>query len=281
MRTRGGDDPENVLVSTASTHVLAIPSGWVIDAGSHERLTRQLARADARWSGVVAQQTDLLPGASYRVLSERMGLTSETEIAPTPDATIRGAVLVRAGVAFDVGDDVVTVPHGHLLVDRGTTVYDPWSPLGTVEHASPLGRPFGPRPVVLFLGFESDPYLADWVRASVNNLVRRNTEGRIAVPRPTGGLHLTAPCSPTEESVAALAPNVIVALDETAVERSAQWLGDDSPTVVIELTPDTTSAVELGSWPAGLRRQIAARIGRGINAASMVDLVQRLVPEIA
>jgi hypothetical protein len=106
--------------------------------------------------------------------------------------------------------------------------------------------------------------------------VQRDVEGRIAVPVPTGGLHLTKPCAPTEGSVNALAPDVAVALDDTAVRQSAAWLGR-CRYALVQLTPDRTEAVHVTSertgWP---RKRIDARIGRGIDPASMATLVHRV-----
>jgi hypothetical protein len=106
--------------------------------------------------------------------------------------------------------------------------------------------------------------------------MRHDVEGRIAVPEPTAGRHLTKPCAPTEESVGALAPEVIVALDDAAAERSVAWLGRRRFGLV-RLTPDTTAAVTLESTRIGWwRRRVEARIGRGIDPGSMTDLVHRL-----
>jgi hypothetical protein len=115
------------------------------------------------------------------------------------------------------------------------------------------------------------------VRASVNQLVRGSTEGRIAVPEPTGGLHLTRPCSPTEASVVALRPDVVVALDEQAVACGEEWLDGDRAAVIVELSPGTTDAVELVSWRIGeARGRVRARVGRGIRADALAALVRRL-----
>jgi hypothetical protein len=256
--------------------VLAMPDWWIVDAATRMRLHRRLASAGPECTAVVAEWSDLPPGTSHRVNAERRALASEVQ--PLGDLAVRGAAMVRPGVSFEVGDDFVKVGQGGLLVDRGATVHDPWSPVGALEDASPLGRPLQHRPVVLFLGLERDPYLADWVRRLVNDLVRRDVEGRIAVPAPTGGLHLTKPCAPTQESLRALEPEVIVALDDAAVEQCAAWVGRRRFGLV-RLTQDTTAAVAIGSAPAGRwRHRVEARIGRGIDPASMADLAHELVP---
>ena len=258
--------------------VLGMPEGWIIDQICRDRLRRQLEHADPRYSGVVAERIDMPAGSSYRVASERRALAPLADTVSTETLAWEGSVMLRAGVGYERGDGDVRVERGPVLVDAGAMVHDPWRPLGPLASASPLGRPpFPSRPVALFLGFEPDPDLADWVRATVNELVRDSTEGRIAVPEPTEGLHLTRPCAPTEESVAALAPDVIIALDEPAAELGSRWLGHDRSAVVIALTRDITAEVELVSWRIGhAQGRIRARIGRGITASTLADLVRRL-----
>jgi hypothetical protein len=264
---------------TQTMAVLAIPVGWVLDRVSRQRLLHQLDRAGSACTGVVAQRSELLPGASCRVCAERQAAAPESDVRLVSHLALRGAAMLRPGVEFDVSDDLVTVEQGPLLVDDGATVHDPWRPVGAVEDASPLGRPMATRPVALFLGFERDPYLADWVRALANGLASHDVEGRIAVPEPTGGRHLTRPCAPTEESVGALAPEVVVALDDPAVERSAAWIGRRRHGLV-RLTPDTAPAVAVGSARIGWwRHRAEARIGRGIDPRSMAELVHRVGPK--
>lgn len=259
--------------------MLAMPDGWTLDDRGRQRLERQLARAEAEVTAVAAERCELPPGASHRVVSERRARTPESEVHPLDDRWVRGAAMVRPDVTVEVGKDIVEVGRGRLLVDPGVTVHDPWRAVGELEDASPLGRPLTNRPVTLFTGFERDPYLADWVRALVNGLVRRGIEGRIAVPAPTGGLHLTRPCAPTESSIRALEPEVVVALDDRAAELVPTWLGR-SRTGLVRLTQDTTAEITLDRVRAGgWRRRVQARIGRGVTAASMADLVRALAPQ--
>jgi hypothetical protein len=259
--------------------VLAIPDGWVIDDIVVGRLRRQLARVDGAVTGVVAPVTPLPPGSSYQVCAERALLTPEACLDPSPDDAPRGAVLLRPGVAFQVQADAVAVSHHGLLVDQGAVVHDPWAPVGPLEPASPTGRPPFPwRPVTLFLGLTPDPLLTDWVRQMVNGLLRRkDVEARMAVPSPTRGLHLARPCTPEAATVAALCPDVVVALDGRAIDAATSWLNGDRSAVVIELTPGTEPGPEVVSWRIGeARGRLRARIGRGIGAEGLAALVRRL-----
>ncbi len=259
--------------------VLAIPDGWVIDDIVVGRLRRQLARVDGAVTGVVAPVAPLPPGSSYQVCAERALLTPEACLDPSPDDAPRGAVLLRPGVAFEVRADAVAVSHHGLLVDQGAVVHDPWAAVGPLEPASPTGRPPFPwRPVTLFLGLTPDPLLIDWVRQMVNGLLRRtDVEARMAVPSPTCGLHLARPCTPEAATVAALRPDVVVALDGRAIDAATSWLNGDRSAVVIELTPGTEPVPEVVSWRIGeARGRLRARISRGIGAEGLAALVRRL-----
>jgi hypothetical protein len=263
---------------TVRDAVLAAPGGWLVDPIVHQRLSDQLARAGPSTRGVAALAGELPPGSSARVLAERGTLRPLSDAVATSERSIRGAVLLRAGVRFEVSEDEVRLEPGELVFDPGASVHDPWRPLGPLQPASPLGRPpFPARPVVLLLGFERDPDLADWVRATVNGLVRHDTEGRIAVPEPTGGLHLTRPCLPVAASVTNLRPDVVVALDDVAATRAEKWLGDDRSAVIICLTPDTGATIELIPWRIGAAQgRRRAQFGRGITPQSLADLVRRM-----
>lgn len=262
----------------ADDSVLAIPEGWLLDRVGRDRLRRQLTAAESAVAAVVAERDELPPGSSHRVASERRAVGPGSEVGPGRDLTVDGAAMVRAGVGFDVGDSFVELDRGPVLIDPGAVVHDPWQPIGPPRDASPLGRPPDDRPVCVFLGRERDPYLADWVRALVNGLVARDVEARIAVPEPTDGLHLTKPCAPTEASVRALAPDVLVALDGPAGELAGPWLGQRRFGLV-RLTPDTTSEVTVQWRRLGPRRRRAeAEIGRGIDPGSMAALVQGIRP---
>ena len=260
--------------------VLAVPEGLIVAEASRRRLQRQLARAEPACAGVAAEVAELAPGASYRVCAERRARAPETEIVPGAALSVHGAALLRPGVGFEIDGEVVTVERGALVLDPGASVHDPWGVRGALDDASPLGRPLAQRPVALFLGLEPDPYVADWVRGLVNGLVRGDVEGRIAVPAPTGGLHLTRPCAPTEASVRALAPSVVVALDDAAATQVRAWLRGRRCALVL-LTPDTSAAVDVATssrraWRRGRRRRPEATIGRGVGPDTMRSLVRRL-----
>jgi hypothetical protein len=267
-------DVEHPTSASEQPALLAIPEGWSIDERVRARLERQLARAGSECSAVVAPLVEPPPGSSHRVCADRRLVAPDADVQAADDRSVHGAALVRAGVPFHVGDDVVEIERGEILVDAGTMAHDPWRPVDGRRDASPLGRPLDPRPVVLFLSFAADPYAADWVRATVNALAGHDVEGRIAVPEPTGGLHLTSPCAPTEASVGALAPEVVVALDDDAATASWSWLGRRAGRV--RLTPDTTGEVSVVTRRRGLRRWREADIGRGIAPATLADLVRDL-----
>ena len=217
--------------------VLAMPDGWVIDDLARERLARQLTRAPRHFEGVVAESGPLPCGASYRVHAERLCLRPLSDAAETSRDELEGAVLLRPGVAFKTRNGGVQV-HGKLLVDPGAHVHDPWRPPGPIEAASRLGRlPFPRRPVVVFLACEPDVEVLDWARSLVNNLVRRDVEGRLAMLEISEGLHLTQPCLPSEESIRTLKPDVIVALDRKQDFDTAREFAQDVARVLANRHP--------------------------------------------
>jgi hypothetical protein len=258
--------------------VLAVPDGWVIDELTQERMARQLARAPGRVLGVVAETGALPHGASYRVHSERLCMRPLSDAVEASRRTVHGAVLLRPDVAFEVRDDAIDVEGESLLVDPGAHVHDPWRPVAPLEHAFSSGRPpFPRRPVVVFLACQAEVEALDWARSLVNNLVRRDVEGRLAMLEIAEGLHLTQPCLPSEESIRALRPDVVVALDEDALERVPLWCDSDRSTIAIEFVPDVAAVEELVSWQLGRAEgRLRARIGRQIDAPRLVSLVNRL-----
>ena len=190
---------------------------------------------------------------------------------------VRGAVLVRPDVEFGVRDGSVEIANGSALVDPGAHVHDPYRPIGTVQDASELGRPpFPRRPVVVFLGCESGPD-TDWVRRLVNRLVRRDVEARIATADVGEGLHLTRPCLPTEASIRALSPDVVVTLDDLAAERVGAWSAGNRSTVVVQFDPELRDPMELVSWQiARAQGRLRARIGPHVDVPAFAALVGRL-----
>jgi hypothetical protein len=270
--------PDASAVGEDNEFVLALPETWVIDDLARERLVRQLARAPDDVSGVVAPTSPLPSGTSYRVHAEWLGLKPLSVASETSQLAWQAAVLVRPRISFDVRGDVVEVERGRLLVDPGAHTHDPWRPPAPLDAASPLGRPpFPRRPVVAFLACEAEVETLDWARSLVNNLVRRDVEGRLAMLDIAEGLHLTQQCTPSEESIRALSPDVVVAMDQNAFDRLSSWCVDNRSAVAIELTPDVAKTVELVSWQLGRAQgRLRARIGRRIDAPSLVSLVNRL-----
>ena len=186
-------------------------------------------------------------------------------------------MLVRPGVEFDVRDGIVEVAGATLLVDRGTHVHDPWADAGPLQVASELGRPpFPRRPVVVFAATAADPALAEWSRLLVNRLVRRDIEARLALPTVATGLHLTRPCTPGAESVRALDPDVVIALDTDAAAQADAWCEGNRSTTVIELIDDPSITLELVSWQVGhASGRVRARISRRVDAPALAATVRR------
>jgi hypothetical protein len=257
---------------------LVVPEGWLIDDASRDRVERQLERAPASIVGVAAEAGELESGASYRVHAEWRSLEPLSAVVESGSTSVQGAVLLRPGVEFNVNGGLVEVADGTLLVDLGAHVHDPWRPIETLDAAVAQGRPpFPRRPVIVFLGSARNRDLADWARRLVNRLVRRDLEARLALPELTEGLHLTRPCLPCEGSIVALEPEVIVALDKTAVEQAHEWSGQNRKTIVIEFVPDLSVTIELVPWQIGrASRRVRARIGQRVDASNLGRVVHRV-----
>src|SRR4051812_24771663 len=131
---------------------LVVPEGLLVDESVRERLVRGLAAAPADVVGIAAEIATLVPGASYRVHTEWTALENRAPLSPYRSAAVRGAVLVRPGIACAIRDGAVEVASGTVLVDPGAHVHDPHRAPGPLEVASEQGRPpFPRRPVVVFL----------------------------------------------------------------------------------------------------------------------------------
>ena len=198
--------------------VLALPSELVLDEAAYLRLERQLASAPDEMLGVVAAQVELPPGSSARVRAERAAMAPMTKVTEAAGGVFDGAVLLRPGAGFELAATSVRVHDGPLLIDRGAVAHDPWRLQPNLEVASPDGRPpFRWRPVVLLLGLETDLDLAETARGIANGLLARDVEARLAVPEVPEGFYLTRPCRPVAETVQALDPDVVIALDQSAL----------------------------------------------------------------
>ena len=256
---------------------LIIPEHVVLDDVARDQMERSLARAPKHFAGIVARTGPLPAGSSYRVHAEWRSLDFPADVDDSHTIPVRSAVLLRPGVPFEWRGDTLAVD-GPLLVDRGAHAHDARSSPGPLDVASVLGRPpFPRRPIVVFVVCRPDPELGDWARGLVNELVPRDVEGRLALTEVPPGAHLTRPCLPCPESIQALGPDIVVALDAGAAAEVPAWCGTDRKTVIIELAPDPHVPTELVSWRVGKASgRLRARIGRGIDAPELVRLVARL-----
>ncbi len=115
----------------------------------------------------------------------------------------------------------------------------------------------------------------------VNRLVRREVEGRLALPFGSSvpdGLHLTRPCVVGARSIEALAADVIVALDAGAAAQAAEWCGTNRTTVVVEMVDDLEVTSRLVSWQIdrGARPGARADQHRGSARRAWRGLLMRL-----
>lgn len=257
---------------------LVVPEGLLLDDVARDRLFRQLRRAPDDVAGVGAGLAEVPFGSSYRVDAEWAALEPLSAVEPD-GAALRGAVVLRDGLRYSVRDGVVElVDGGTLLVDAGARVHDPAAPVGVPAVASNRGRPpFPRRPVVVFAACAASLEVAEWARRIANRLIRRDIEARLALPEAAPGLHLTRPCSPTDESIDALAPDVIVTLDDGARAAAPRWGGANRGTVVVDLVDDPSFTLALVPWQiTNARGRLRARITRRVHAAAFAELLRRL-----
>jgi hypothetical protein len=261
---------------------LVVPEGLVIDESARERLARRLSLAPGSIAGVGAEISDLVPGSSYRVDAEWATLDSPQPGAQWPrtaatTTNVRGAALLRPETAFEVRDGRVEIAAGELFLEPGAKAHDPYGPIGPLEPASERGRPpFPRRPVVVLLGCE-DTSATDFARRLANRLLRRGVEARLAFPEVADGLHLTRPCLPSEATIRALAPDVVVTFDAAAASRVDAWCAGNRSAVVVEFDRELSDPMELVSWQISRAQgRLRARIGLHVDVPAFASLIGRL-----
>jgi len=276
LQTEHRSAPRNA--SDARTPRLVVPAGLLVDDVTRGRLGRQLARAPEGIAGIVAELNPLPPGSSYRVHAEWKALEPIDATKTAPSNTIRGAALLREGVAWTVRDDRVEVHNGSLIVDAGAHVHDPNASLSALAAAEAHGRsPFPRRPIVTFLATTAEARVADWARRLVNRLMPRDIEPRLLLPAMPDGLHLTRPATPTETSVRALWPDAVVALDDDAIAAAHEWCRENRSTVVIAFDRTLTTTMELVPWQIDRAAgRLRARIGPLVDAPALASLIRRM-----
>jgi hypothetical protein len=253
-----------------------IPQGFVLDPLTVSRLHEQLHASPDDVSGVIAPTGMLPPGASYRSHAEHRSLQPLDAVFVT-DEPVPGAALVRSAASHRLEGASLVVDRGRVLVDPGCHAHDPEVSTDPVEDAVPEGRsPFPRRPIVLFVALEPDVGQAVWARNLVNDLLAHDTEARLATVSNPGGRHLTRPCRPSRETVRALQPDVVIALDDTAAEQVPSWC-DRRSTAVIHHTGERTLSTELVSWRIGEGTgRLRALIGGAVDAPTLTALCSRL-----
>lgn len=255
---------------------LVTQPGCVVDPLAVQRLVRGLRSAAPDVAGVATTLSALPSGSSYRTVAARAATRPTTPLEPA-HGPVRGAVLVRAGVPASVDAEGIHVA-GALVVDPHAPAHDPHAPVGSdLRPALPEGRsPFPRAPLVLFLGLERDPGRGVWSRAMVEALLAEDVESRLAVAPVPPGPHLTGPCAPSEDTVRALEPDVVVALDDLALVQAPRWC-THRKTVLVHHTGERTLGSELVPWRIGHDQgRLRARIGSAIDAPSLAALCRRL-----
>ncbi len=271
--------------------VLHLPTDLVIDPVTVDRLVRQLEAAPGEVIGIVGPVAELPVGSSTRTHAEWRSLEpfGEASDAEPVAQLVTGAVLLRDGLEATVAADTVTLPAGLVRTDPGAVVHrhrvEPAEDLPAGDEAR---SPFPWRPVVLFLATGTGPIAPDrleQVELLVDDLLDVDVEPRLATHGPVAGRRRQRPCAPNAATVAALAPDVIVALDESALAQAPAWCTRRG-TVLVDMTrplPDDEvdreldEDIELISWQIGRHpTRLRARVRPTIGAAALAQLVNRL-----
>jgi len=262
------------LVETSVS--LAVPEGWRVEPLALARMRETLDASGPDIVGVAALAAPLLPGSSHRVLAE-WSVLDDGEPTAAPPGALAGAVLLRAGTRHEIVDGGVVVTGGSVVVDPRARVHDPYVDPGPVAAAAPEGRsPFPNRPVVVLLSSDADAERAAWAGRLADALLDVDVEARVATAATTSTSRLTRACLPTAESLATLRPDVVVALDGTAVEQAHTWCAGIRATVVVRLDDDV-AGIELVPWRLGVSQgRLRALVGPDVDAPALARLVNRL-----
>lgn len=260
--------------------VLAVPRSLHVTDATRGRMATVLAAAPPGTLGVVAPATPLVPGASV-VSAGEWGLLEPVGTAEHREPEVAGAVLLRPGVGHEILADRVRidpaalVPGATLRIDPGSVASS--APSRVAADARADGRPpFRWRPVVLLLAGAGDARTAEAAGRLVDALIPLDVEARLAVADPVPALTRTQPCRPTETSVRALAPDVIVALDDLALDLADRWSPTRATSVVV-WSPELGDRIELIAWTVGVAQgRRRARIGPDADPANVAELIARL-----
>ena len=125
-------------------------------------------------------------------------------------------------------------------------------------------------------GWNTEPGRAVWARDLANALLAQHIEARLALASPPLPPHRCRPCLPESGSIATLQPDVIVTLDDTALDMAPSWC-DRRSTVIVHHTGERTLASELVTWRVGQAAgRLRAFIGSSVTAPELAALCGRL-----
>lgn len=257
--------------------VLVVPDDLVVDESVVARLERRLLTASPDVHAIVAPIGSPPPGSSFRTHAQRLGGAAFDGMQANDQNTpIAGAALVRQGTAFSVDGRCVRVD-GLSWTDTGTVTHDPNVAPHTLAPAQPVGTPVFPRsPLVVFLACEPDLGRATWARDMVNSLVHSGTEARLATASVPAPPHLTTPCAPTASTIDALGPDIVVTLDDAALDLAPTWCRRRS-TVIVHHTGERRLDSEIQPWRLGVELgRVRAFIGSAIRPDDLAGLCSRL-----
>jgi hypothetical protein len=272
------------------TAVLAVPHALDLPAAALARLRRQYD--DRRPSiGVVAPVRSLPPGSSVTTAAEWAATVALDRCEHSDELDVHGAVLLAPGVRHAVGERTVQIelsppgdPRGRttagsgLLVDPGAAAFDPHAtattPAPLTDQALP---PFRWRPLVLLLAGHRDDHRAAVAAELGDALLDLDVEVRLAVHGPLPPPLRTGPLVASPAIVAALMPDLVIALDDEGLGWAERSVRARRSMVTALLDEDLGERIELVPWNlAAAQGRLRARIGGGADPRAVAHLVNRL-----
>jgi hypothetical protein len=269
--------PEPDVEGAALDIVVLVPTELDVAEPARRRLVARLAASPPDVVAVAAPRRPIGAGSSAVAEAEWAAVEAgDAALVPSAELSVAGAVAVRSAAGHQVGATTVQLASGPLLIDPGACAFGPGDAAAPDAPGPHVRPPFRWRPVVLFLASEDAWMAPEALRDLANGLERHHVEARLAVPQPVPGPHLTAPCPPTRETYAAVRPDLVVAVDDGALEWAAAWT-QDRFTVLVALDAELGDGVELVSWTIGeARGRLRARIGPAVEPGALAALINRL-----
>jgi hypothetical protein len=264
------------MSATTSTARLLLPEGWHLDEDARSHLEDLLRDEPDEIAAVVIRGTGLAPGMGLRVHNQHLGLAAAGDCALVDEIPAPVAALTRDPTRLHTVDGTLRAVDGSLLVCHDICALDPALLPDELLPAVSLGRsPFPWRPTALVMGFSPSEEMADWASRMVDELIGLDVEARLAIDAGWRSHRLTAACLPCVATLDALAPDVIIALDDHARDLARGWSAPTEWTTVARVEPDTDTI----RWLAWSEHPLRAVVGTTTAPEALAAAIRTLCAE--